>query len=146
MEEKEVKIIDIDAEYSGHLSFADPEFRQQLEENEGIEAVNEAYPILKLSREKKNKGCYLFYEWEYPDIIIPLYVGRTCTFMTRFAQHWNGAGGWMSRYYDRLEDGTWKSERPYDILFSVWLIEDAKERIFREHRMIDLFRPEFNLD
>jgi hypothetical protein len=102
--------------------------------------------IKKLYKEKRDKGLYVFYnriELENDnEVIIPLYAGRTVTFLTRFNQYQNIKNGtWYDKYFDALcENLIWN----FDVYFSLIVISDYEENKLKEHKLIYDMNPIFN--
>jgi len=109
--------------------------------------TEDKWPILKLAREKKDKGVYLFVEiTDNMNEVIPLYVGKTVSFLTRFNQHTkaNKKASWMFRYHKEQDDGSWDTSCCNIIEIYLWLEEDERKRMLLEHELIAKFKPYYN--
>ena len=143
----QIQTIDIkylDCDFHGSLIYADPLERKDQEIMEGVDFINQKYPVLKLFREKRDKGCYIFYELTDTSKIIPLYIGRTCTFLTRFHQHWCRPEDWLCRYSEMIDNESWITDSPFCIDFGIWIVEDKNARKFKEHELIGKYKTYFN--
>jgi hypothetical protein len=107
---------------------------------------NRNYPILELAKHKKDKGCYIFLEIsEGRTKGIPLYVGRTVSFLSRFYQHANRYELWKEKYFNTVANKKkWVTDMPGYIVYGVWLIEDNSKRVQKEHELIGKYKPLFN--
>ncbi len=111
-----------------------------------------------LARQKKDRGVYMIYEdyqgydifnnWAVTsdkDMILPIYVGRTVSFVTRMWQHRNDRSPVLQRYTDAWNNEEWVTKHPFIGLYvAFWLIDSAEERKFKEHEFIGKYRPPFN--
>lgn len=123
--------------------------------------------IHSLARQKKDRGVYMIYEdyeghfeggainadgvrpltWvkSDKDMILPIYVGRTVSFVTRMWQHRKHTSHVMQRYSDAIDNEEWVTKHPFIGLYvAFWLIDSAEERVFKEHEFIGKYRPPFN--
>lgn len=94
------------------------------------------------------QGYDIFNNWAVTsdkDMILPIYVGRTVSFVTRMWQHRNDRSPVLQRYTDAWNNEEWVTKHPFIGLYvAFWLIDSAEERKFKEHEFIGKYRPPFN--
>lgn len=108
--------------------------------------TEDKWPILELAREKKDKGVYLFVEiTDNKNEVIPLYVGRTVSFLTRFNQYSRvEKSTWMAKYFKAQDEGEWDTSCCNIEEIYLWLEKDERKRMLLEHELISKFKPYYN--
>lgn len=107
-------------------------------------------------------GCYLiytFYDWGEERRLCPIYAGRAKTLSGRLCTHHNDDASRVSNFYENLVDsgkmkiiatssnGKQIHVNPEEITrVAIWHEPNERERIFLEHGLIYIFRPEMNDD
>lgn len=103
--------------------------------------------IKELYKKKKDKGVYIFYHRvplkDGSEGIIPLYVGKSVTFLTRFNQYQNiKLDTWYSKYFNAtITDVIWE----FDVYFSLIVINDPEKIKQEERKVIYDLKPMFNI-
>ncbi len=120
-------------------------------------SCDDDYPVLKLYRDKikgdkysSDRGVYLFFDMVVNNAeefklkyIVPLYVGRSITFLTRFNQY-SHCQGWMGRYWDKHDDGMYTDMEFASTHIAIKQILDKEKRMYLEHELIGKLKPIFN--